>query len=101
MVGPLLSAIPAIAVAFTVSPGLALAVAIFFLVQQQLENAVLVPKLMGETVGLSAVTVILSLLIGGELLGLVGALLAVPTAAIVHVLFEELYLAEKEPALEL
>lgn len=100
MVGPLLSAIPAIAVAFTVSPGLALGVAIFFLVQQQLENAVLVPKLMGETVGLSAVTVILSLLIGGELLGLVGALLAVPTAAIVQVLFEELYLAEKEPALE-
>ncbi len=98
MVGPLLSAIPAIAVAFTVSPGLALAVAIFFLVQQQLENAVLVPKLMGETVGLSAVTVILSLLIGGELLGLVGALLAVPTAAIIQVLFEELYLAEKEPA---
>ena len=100
MVGPLLSAIPAIAVAFTVSPGLALGVAIFFLVQQQLENAVLVPKLMGETVGLSAVTVILSLLIGGELLGFVGALLAVPTAAIIQVLFEELYLAEKEPAIE-
>ena len=100
MVGPLLSAIPAIAVAFTVSPGLALGVAIFFLVQQQLEHAVLVPKLMGETVGLSAVTVILSLIIGGELLGLAGALLAVPTAAIIQVLFEELYLAEKEPALE-
>jgi predicted PurR-regulated permease PerM len=98
IVGPLISAIPAIAVAFTVSPGLALGVAVFFLVQQQLENAVLVPKLMGQTVGLSAVTVILSLLIGGELLGLVGALLAVPTAAIVQVLFEELYLAEKTPA---
>jgi predicted PurR-regulated permease PerM len=97
MVGPLLSAIPAIVVAFTVSPGLALGVAIFFLVQQQLENAVLVPKLMGQTVGLSAVTVILSLLIGGALLGFVGALLAVPTAAIIQVLFEELYLAEKNP----
>ena len=100
IVGPLISAIPAIAVAFTVSPGLALGVAVFFLVQQQLENAVLVPKLMGQTVGLSAVTVILSLLIGGELLGLVGALLAVPTAAIVQVLFEELYLAEKDPAID-
>jgi predicted PurR-regulated permease PerM len=98
MVGPLLSAIPAIAVALTVSPGLALGVAIFFLVQQQLENAVLVPKLMGQTVGLSAVTVILSLLIGGSLLGFAGALLAVPTAAIIQVLFEELYLAEKDPA---
>lgn len=97
MIGPLLSAIPAIAVAFTVSPGLALGVAVFFLVQQQLENAVLVPKVMGETVGLSAVTVILSLLIGGALLGFVGALLAVPTAAIIQVLFEEMYLAENDP----
>ena len=86
MVGPLISAIPAIAVAFTVSPGLALGVAVFFLVQQQLENAVLVPKLMGETVGLNAVTVIGALVIGSELLGFVGALLAVPTAAIIQVL---------------
>ncbi len=98
MVGPLISAVPAILVAFTVSPGLALGVAVFFLIQQQVENAVLVPKLMGETVGLSAVTVISALIIGGELLGFVGALLAVPTAAIIQVLFEELYLAEKDPA---
>jgi predicted PurR-regulated permease PerM len=102
IVGPIVSAIPAIAVAFTVSPGLALGVTIFFLAQQQLENAVLVPKVMGQTVGLGAVTVITSLIIGGELLGIVGALLAVPTAAIVKVLVEELYLAEKapEPAVE-
>jgi predicted PurR-regulated permease PerM len=98
MVGPLISAVPAIAVAFTVSPGLALGVAVFFLVQQQLENAVLVPKVMGQTVGLNAVTVIGALVIGSELLGLAGALLAVPTAAIIQVLFEALYLAEKEPA---
>jgi predicted PurR-regulated permease PerM len=98
MIGPLISAVPAIAVAFTVSPGLALGVAIFFLVQQQLENAVLVPKLMGETVGLSAVTVITALVIGSELLGFAGALLAVPTAAIIQVLVEELYLKETEPA---
>ena len=98
MVGPLLSAIPAVAVAFTVSPGLALGVAVFFIVQQQLENTVLVPKMMGETVGLSAVTVIGALVIGSELLGFAGALLAVPTAAIIQVLVEALYLNEKEPA---
>ena len=99
IVGPIVSAIPAIAVAFTVSPGLALGVTVFFFAQQQLENAVLVPKVMGQTVGLGAVTVITSLIIGGELLGIVGALLAVPTAAIIKVLVEELYLAEKEPEL--
>ena len=98
MVGPLLSAIPAVAVAFTVSPGLALGVAVFFLVQQVLENNVLVPKVMSQQVGLSAVTVIVALVIGSALLGLVGALLAVPTAAILQVLFEELVLDDREPA---
>jgi predicted PurR-regulated permease PerM len=92
MVGPLLSAIPAVAVALTVSPGLALAVAVFFMVQQAIENNVLVPKVMGQQVGLSAVAVIVALTIGTELLGIVGALLAVPTAAIVQVLVEELFL---------
>ena len=98
MVGPLLSAVPAVGVALTVSPGLALGVAGYCWALQLLENNVLVPKVMGETVGLSAVTVIASLLIGSELLGFVGALLAVPTAAIIQVLFEELYLADKDPA---
>ena len=97
MVGPLLSAIPAVAVAFTVSPGLALGVAVFFLVQQVLENNVLVPKVMSQQVGLSAITVIASLVIGSALLGFVGALLAVPTAAILQVLFEELVLDDREP----
>jgi predicted PurR-regulated permease PerM len=90
MVGPILSAIPAILVAVTVSPALAAGVAVFFMVQQQLENTVLVPKVMGRQVGLSAVTVIIALAIGGELLGVVGAILSVPTAAIIQVLVQEL-----------
>jgi predicted PurR-regulated permease PerM len=98
MVGPLLSAIPAVGVALTVSPTLALGVAGYCFALQMIENNVLVPKVMGQTVGLSAVTVIISLAIGSELLGFVGALLAVPTVAIIQVLFEELYLAEKDPA---
>lgn len=98
MVGPLLSAIPAVAVALTVSPALAIGVAAFCLGIQLVENNVLVPKVMGQTVGLNAVTVIIALSIGSELLGFVGALLAVPTAAIIQVLVEELYLSEKDPA---
>ena len=90
MVGPLLSAIPAVVVALTVSPGLALAVAVFFLAQQQFENHLLVPKLMERQVGVSAVTVIIALLVGGSLLGIVGALLAVPTAAALQVIVDEL-----------
>ena len=90
IIGPLLAALPAVAVAFTVSPALALAVAAFFFVQQQLENHVLVPKVMERQVGVSAVAVIVALLLGATLLGVVGAILAVPTAAILQVLFEEL-----------
>jgi predicted PurR-regulated permease PerM len=90
MVGPVLAAIPAIIVAVTVSPGLAVGVAIFFIVQQQFENTVLVPKIMGRQVGLSAVSVIIALGVGSELLGVVGAILSVPTAAITQVLVQEL-----------
>jgi predicted PurR-regulated permease PerM len=90
MVGPLLSAIPAIVVALTVSPGLTLATAVFFFAQQQFENHLLVPKLMERQVGVSAVTVIVALLVGGSLLGIVGALLAVPTAAALQVIIDEL-----------
>ena len=96
MVGPLLAAIPTIAVAFTVSPGLGLATAGFCWALQIVENNFLVPKVMSQQVGLSAITVIVALIIGSSLLGLPGALLAVPTAAIIQVLFEELVLADQE-----
>ena len=91
IVGPILAAIPAIAVASTVSCQKVLLVIIFFLVQQQLENHILVPKIMSRQVGVSPVTVIVSLLIGGSLLGVVGALLAVPTAAILQVVASEIF----------
>jgi len=90
IVGPLLAAVPAIAVAFTVSPALALGVAVFFFVQQQFENHVLVPKVMERQVGVSAAGVIVALLVGGTLLGVVGAILAVPTVAVLQVILEEL-----------
>jgi predicted PurR-regulated permease PerM len=89
IIGPLLAAIPAVVVAFTVSPAVALGVAIFFILQQQVENHVLVPKVMERQVGVSAVVVIVALIVGGSLLGIVGAILAVPTAAILQVLFQE------------
>ena len=98
MLGPILAAIPSILVAATVSPGLAFGVAVFFIIQQQVENTVLVPKLMGRQVGLSAVTVIVALGIGGELMGVLGAILSVPTAAIVQVLLEELLPRDEEKA---
>jgi len=90
MVGPILSAIPCIAVALTVSPRTAIFTALYLLAQQQLEAHILVPKIMSRQVGVSAVTVIIALLTGASLLGILGALLAVPTAAILQVVIQEL-----------
>jgi predicted PurR-regulated permease PerM len=103
VVGPVLAAVPAILAALTVSPQTTLFVTIFFVVQQQIENHVLVPRVMARQVGVSAVTVIVALLIGGAILGILGALLAVPTAAIIQVVIEQLLderdrLAEKRMA---
>ena len=97
IVGPVLAAIPAIAVAWSVSWKLALAIGLFYLVQQQLEANLLVPKVMERQLGVSPLTVIVALLVGIALFGIVGALLAVPTAAIVQVLVQELWLKD-EPA---
>jgi predicted PurR-regulated permease PerM len=100
IVGPVLSAIPAVLVALSVSPKLGLFVALFWIVQQQIENHILVPKIMQRQVGVSPVLVIVALLIGGSLLGIVGALLAVPTAAILQVIALELLDERDEHALE-
>jgi predicted PurR-regulated permease PerM len=89
VIGPIIGGVTAVAVALTVSAKLALTVGIYFLVLHQLEANVLVPKIMERRVGVSPVAVIIALLIGGELYGLVGAILAIPTAAILSVIVEE------------
>jgi len=89
IVGPIIGGITAVAVAITVSPQLALMVGVYFLVLHQLEANVLVPKIMERRVGVSPVVVMVALLIGGALWGLVGAILAIPTAAIISVIVSE------------
>jgi predicted PurR-regulated permease PerM len=95
VVGPILAAIPAIAVAATVSLNKVLIVVVFFVLQQQFENHVLVPKVMQRQVGVNPAAVIVALLVGGNLLGIAGAILAVPTVAILQVLLLE-WMATRE-----
>lgn len=89
VVGPILAAIPALITGWAVSTQTMVIVAGYFAAQQVFENYVLIPRIMQKRVGVSAVTVIVALLVGTELLGVVGALLAVPTAAIVQVVLHE------------
>ena len=92
IIGPFLGAIPAILVAFTVSPLLALAVAILYLVVQQLEGNILVPKVMERAVGLHPLLVMFSVLAGGVLYGVLGIVIAVPLVAALQVLFMRIFL---------
>ena len=97
IIGPIIGGVTAVAVAITVSPKLALIVGIYFLVLHQLEANVLVPKIMERRVGVSPVTVMVALLIGGALWGIIGAVLAIPTAAILSVIVEELTASSGPP----
>jgi predicted PurR-regulated permease PerM len=94
IVGPLLGAIPAVLVATTVSPELALIVAGVYVVLQLIEGSVLVPLVMRNTVGISPLLVLLSVLIGAAVGGVVGALLAVPVAASVEIVLSRLQARE-------
>ncbi len=90
IVGPIVAGVTAVAVAATASLKLALVALVYFLVLHQIESNVLVPKVMERQVGVSPVTVLVALLIGGSLAGIIGAILAIPSAAILGVVMDEL-----------
>lgn len=100
VIGPIISAIPAILIAFTVAPISAAFVAIAFFIIQQLENSLIVPQVMKKAVGLNPLIVILTVSIGGKLLGISGALLAVPITVVIQVLIEDLTNAKTLSELE-
>jgi putative heme transporter len=87
MVGPFLAFAPAVLTALAVTdPPRALMVVGYALVIQQLESNILVPRIMGRTVGVSSLTVLLGILVGAALAGLPGAFLAVPLAGALQVI---------------
>jgi len=95
VIGPIISAIPSILVALTLSPILGVGVAVMYFVIQQLENHLIVPQVMRRAVGLNPLVVILAIAIGSRLLGFGGALLAVPIAAVLQIIATEVIEARK------
>lgn len=91
-VGPILGAIPAVVVALLSDPGSAIWVAVAFFAIQQVENLVLVPRIAGESVKLHPAMVMVVLVIGNELAGFLGMLVAVPVTAVIRDVFKYLYL---------
>jgi predicted PurR-regulated permease PerM len=93
--GALIVSAIGIALAVGISFVKAIAVTAFFVVEYQIEAHVLVPQVFERQVGLSAATVIVALVLGGEVLGLLGIVLAVPTAAIIQVVLRETVLKDR------
>jgi predicted PurR-regulated permease PerM len=94
IIGPVISVGLAAIVAAFDSWTKAFGVVVFYLIYQQIENALLTPKIMKSTVDLPALAVIIALTVGGTLAGVLGALVAVPTAALLAVVIDE-YVVKK------
>ena len=86
--GAWLGAIPAVVVALTISPGKAVLTALLYLVIQQIEGNILQPRIQGHALNMPSVLIFLGVIAGGEIAGFLGILFAVPTLAVLKVLFD-------------
>ena len=96
VIGPILGAVPALGVAIFQSDWQFWSVLVAAILIQQVENYFLVPRLLGRKVSVSPLAVFIAFITGATLLGLVGALMAVPAVAIVQLIFEESFLKQRE-----
>lgn len=92
--GPALGAIPALIIAFAVDPAKVIWVIIATGIMQGLENYLLVPRVMGKNVGVNPIVTLLALAAFASILGLPGALLAIPAAAVLQLLLDR-YLLQR------
>ena len=94
IIGPIISAVPAVLLAATVGPGVVVSALVLYTLVQQIENNFLVPKIQGDAVELHPSLVMFAILVGGSLAGLLGAILALPMTAalrdVVRYLFRRL-----------
>ncbi len=94
LAGPYLASAPGIGLAFFQPTWKLIAVLVFFVVLQMIENHILAPAVMGREVEIPPLLVILALLIGASLLGILGAVLALPVTAVIQVLWTDLIVPE-------
>jgi predicted PurR-regulated permease PerM len=90
-VGAMIGAVVCVIVALFSSVGDAIALSVYFVVYQRVENYLILPRVMNKAMDVSAPTVIISLLIGSSLAGLGGALLALPVVAALKVVVREVW----------
>ena len=96
MVGAILGAVLVVIVAFFVSTTAALIVAVYYVVYQQVENYVVSPKVMQRTVAVPGAVTVVAALAGGTLLGVLGALMAIPVAAGLLLIYQQVLVPRQE-----
>ena len=96
MIGATLGAVVVTAIGFATDPKVGLACLIFYVVYQQLENYVIYPRVMQRSVNVPGSVTVIAALVGAGLLGVVGALLAIPTAAAILLLLREVWVPRQE-----
>ena len=87
--GPIIGAVPCLMILILVDPWAALRFGILVVALQQFDGNVLGPKILGDSTGLSAIWVLVSIVVGGGLFGFPGMLLGVPTFAVLYSLMRE------------
>lgn len=87
--GAFIGAIPAVFLILIIDPIKAIWFVVFLLCLQQFEGNVIYPKVVGNSVGLSAIWVMLAMIVGGSTLGLVGMLIGIPTFSVIYQLIKE------------
>ena len=96
MIGATLGAVVVIAIGFATDPKIGLACLIFYVVYQQFENYFIYPRVMSRSVDIPGAVTVIAALVGAGLLGVVGALLAIPTAAAILLLTREVFLTRQD-----
>lgn len=96
MIGATLGAVVVTAIGFATDPKIGLACLIFYLVYQQLENYVIYPRVMSRSVDIPGSLIVIAALVGAGLLGVVGALLAIPTAAAILLIVREVFVPQQD-----
>lgn len=99
-IGPTVGAVPALVVAMLHSRWQFWSVLAFAFLLQKVENYFIVPRVMASKVSVSPLAIFIAFLVGASLLGLMGAIIAIPVAAIAQVAFDEAFVAHRERRLD-
>jgi predicted PurR-regulated permease PerM len=96
MIGATIGAVIVTAIAFAEDPKIGIACIIFYVIYQQVENYLIYPRVMSKSVDVPGAVTVIAALVGAALLGVVGALLAIPTAAAILMLTREVFVRRQD-----